>query len=192
MLTFDLIAKTKLLAADILQQRTSEVETTPKFLQNILGTSLYPVKEGNFSLTPLELIIDACRLFAKLADHKKVLETPCNQGQQGKCFPSVYTMLDMLLFETHILSMLTCILTGKTSVALIETANQQSSRTTDLANSESPTFSSSVIAWQILVSVLDSLKTLSCAYLSQGNVAKAYTKAREGAMMSKLTLLQGW
>ncbi len=55
-----------------------------------------------------------------------------------------------------------------------------------------PTFSSNVGAWHILVGLLESLRRVTTLYLCQGHLRKAQTKAREGAMMARQVLLQGW
>lgn len=73
--------------------------------------------------------------------------------------------------------------------AFVETESISTGRAPEEAT---PTFSSSVGAWQILVSVLESLRRVSQLYLCQGNLKKAHSKAREGAMMARRISLQGW
>lgn len=82
-LTFDLVAKAKLLVADLLQQRMFDVKTSRAFLHSLSDSSSGDNEGGKFSLTPLELVIDASRLLTKLADHKKVLEMSSNDDQEG-------------------------------------------------------------------------------------------------------------
>ncbi len=62
----------------------------------------------------------------------------------------------------------------------------------DTLEKATPTFSSNVGAWHILVGLLESLRRVTTLYLCQGHLRKAHTKAREGAMMAKQVLLQGW
>ncbi len=62
----------------------------------------------------------------------------------------------------------------------------------DTLEEATPTFSSNVGAWHILVGLLESLRRVTTLYLCQGHLRKAHTKAREGAMMARQVLLQGW
>ena len=105
-MTFDLVAKAKLLVADLLQQRMFDMTTARTFLHGLADTSSSHNEGGGFSLTPLELVIDACRLFTKLADHKKVLEMSLNQDQQGD------------LLYIHVVVHLTSIRTNKVTCSI--------------------------------------------------------------------------
>jgi len=53
-------------------------------------------------------------------------------------------------------------------------------------------FSPSVMAWQLQSDVLAILYKSASHYLVQGNPKKAHSKAREGAMLAKRTVLRGW
>ena len=69
-LTFDLAAKANLLVADFIQQEVFDVKCTSDFLKRFGQAN----ERGGFRLTPIELVIDACRILTRLADRKKVLE----------------------------------------------------------------------------------------------------------------------
>ena len=49
-----------------------------------------------------------------------------------------------------------------------------------------------VSAWEILVGLLSALKKVARLHLLQGNVKQAYYYAKEGAMLARTMLLQGW
>ena len=75
-LTFMLVAKAKLLASEILQQRTFDLQSSNSFLHYIINNS---DQSGNdderdvvFRLTPLELAVDAVKIYQKLASHRSV------------------------------------------------------------------------------------------------------------------------
>lgn len=49
-----------------------------------------------------------------------------------------------------------------------------------------------VSAWEILVSLLSALKQAARLHLLQGNVNQAHYYAKEGTMLARTMLLQGW
>lgn len=79
-LPFDLVARAKLLAADLIQQEGFVVKSTSELLSSMSSGA---DERGLFKLTPIELVIDASRLMIKLADHKKVLEEADTVDQPG-------------------------------------------------------------------------------------------------------------
>ena len=73
-LTFMFVAKAKLLASEILQQRTFDLRSSDALLHYIVNNS---DQSGNddgvlFQLTPLELAVDAVKIYQKLANHRSV------------------------------------------------------------------------------------------------------------------------
>lgn len=52
--------------------------------------------------------------------------------------------------------------------------------------------SSVVSAWEILVGLLSALKQVARLHLLQGNVNQAHYYAKEGALLARTMLLQGW
>lgn len=60
------------------------------------------------------------------------------------------------------------------------------------ANEPSLLVSSSVGAWDILIGLMSSLRSVAQLYLEQGIMKEAYHYAREGAMLARGLLLPGW
>lgn len=73
-LTFMFVAKAKLLASEILQQGTFDLLSTDSFMHYITdaGLSDKDKQDDTFRLTPLELAVDAVKIFQKLASHRCV------------------------------------------------------------------------------------------------------------------------
>ena len=70
-LTFMFVAKAKLLASEILQQRTFDLQSSETFLHYVIDNSDH-LSDDKFQLTPLELAVDAVKIFQKLANHRSV------------------------------------------------------------------------------------------------------------------------
>ena len=77
-LTFVIVAKAKLLASEILQQRTFDLKSSDAFLHYINNSDQSSERDDTFRLTPLELAVDAVKIFQKLANHRNVKITPEN------------------------------------------------------------------------------------------------------------------
>ena len=87
-LPFDLVARAKLLAADLIQQEGFNVKST----SDLLGSMSRGADErAVFKLTPIELVIDASRLMIKLADHKGVREEAATAEQVQPGVYCIYT-----------------------------------------------------------------------------------------------------
>lgn len=73
-LTFMFVAKAKLLASELLQQRTFDLKCSDTFLRYICNSDLLDKDDCDhtFRLTPLELAVDAVKIFQKLASHRCV------------------------------------------------------------------------------------------------------------------------
>lgn len=72
-LTFMFVAKAKLLTSEILQQRTFDLQSTDAFLHYITNNQSGDDDERSlFQLTPLELAVDAVKIYQKLASHRSV------------------------------------------------------------------------------------------------------------------------
>ena len=76
-LTFMFIAKAKLLASEILQQRTFDLRSSDTFLHYVINGSDQSGGDNEsdgalFRLTPLELAVDAVKIYQKLANHRSV------------------------------------------------------------------------------------------------------------------------
>ena len=76
-LTTMFVAKAKLLASEILQQKTFDLPSGDAFLHYVINNSQQSDDRGKqdhtfFRLTPLELTADAVKVFQKLADHPSV------------------------------------------------------------------------------------------------------------------------
>ena len=76
-LTFMFVAKAKLLASEILQQRTFDLRSSDSFLHYVINSSDQSgggdESDGAlFRLTPLELAVDAVKIYQKLANHRSV------------------------------------------------------------------------------------------------------------------------
>ena len=76
-LTFMFVAKAKLLASEILQQKNFDLQSSDSFLHYIINNSDQSGadNEGDhvlFQLTPLELAVDAVKIYQKLANHRSV------------------------------------------------------------------------------------------------------------------------
>ena len=85
-LTFMFVAKAKLLASEILQQRTFDLRSSNSFLRYIINNSDQSgnddEKDGVFQLTPLELAVDAVKIYQKLASHRSVkIEQKSNDSE---------------------------------------------------------------------------------------------------------------
>ncbi len=80
-LPFNIIAKAKLLASDLVQEEEFNLQSTSELLGSMGGATN---ERGSFRFTPIELVIDASRVMAKLAEHKRVLvEADIATGQPG-------------------------------------------------------------------------------------------------------------
>ena len=73
-LTFTFVAKAKLLASELLQQRTFDLKCSDTFLRYICNSDPLDMDDCDhtFRLTPLELAVDAVKIFQKLATHRSV------------------------------------------------------------------------------------------------------------------------
>ena len=76
-LTFMFVAKAKLLASEILQKRTFDLRSSDAFLHYVINGSNQSggddVRDGAlFQLTPLELAVDAVKIYQKLANHRSI------------------------------------------------------------------------------------------------------------------------
>ena len=77
-LTFVIVAKAKLLASEILKERTFDLKSLDAFLHYINNSDQSGERDDTFRLTPLELAVDAVKIFQKLANHRNVKITPEN------------------------------------------------------------------------------------------------------------------
>ena len=72
-LTFMFVAKAKLLASELLQQRTFDLQSGSDFLRYVRDAEEQESgEECMFRLSPLELSVDAVKIFQKLASHRSV------------------------------------------------------------------------------------------------------------------------
>ena len=76
-LTFIFVAKAKLLASEILQRRTFDLRSSDTFLHYVINGSDQSGGDNEsdgalFRLTPLELAVDAVKIYQKLANHRSV------------------------------------------------------------------------------------------------------------------------
>ena len=74
-LTYLCVAKAKLLTSEILQQRTFDLRSCDDFFHHVLNDSDGSGddrRDYTFRLTPLELAMDAVKIFQKLANHRSV------------------------------------------------------------------------------------------------------------------------
>ena len=87
-LTFMFVAKAKLLASEILQQRTFDLRSSNAFLHYVINGSDQSgsddVRDGAlFRLTPLELAVDAVKIYQKLANHRSIkIEKETSDGSE--------------------------------------------------------------------------------------------------------------
>jgi hypothetical protein len=77
-LTFMFVAKAKLLVSEILQQKTFDLRSSDAFLHYVINNSDQSGNDDDerdgalFRLTPLELAVDAVKIYQKLANHRSV------------------------------------------------------------------------------------------------------------------------
>ena len=83
-LTFMFVAKAKLLASELLQQRTFDLKPSDIFLRYICSSNPLDKDdcEHTFRFTPLELAVDAVKIFQKLASHRSVKIEPDDSGME--------------------------------------------------------------------------------------------------------------
>ena len=182
-LTFMFVAKAKLLASEILQQKTFDLKSNEAFLDYISNNS--DQTEDNehghvFRLTPLELVVDAVKIFQRLASHRSVKVTSNTSSSKDPELNGGFTEQ-----TTNQIPALDedCDTTGQESANELDNEGVEES---------SLLVSSSVGAWDILVGVMSSLREVSRLYLEQGIVKEAHHYAREGAMLARGLLLSGW
>ena len=85
-LTFMFAAKAKLLASEVLQQRTFDLKSADDFLHHVRNSNEHSYgRDYIFRLTPLELAVDAVKIFQRLASHRSVtVVTGNNDGKLRK------------------------------------------------------------------------------------------------------------
>ena len=88
-LTFMFVAKAKLLASEILQQRTFDLQSSDSFLHYVINNSDQSgnddERDGVFQLTTLELAVDAVKIYQKLASHRRVkIKQESNDSESNK------------------------------------------------------------------------------------------------------------
>ena len=83
-LTFVFAAKAKLLASEILLRRTFDLKSGDDFLHYVRHSDERSYGQDYiFRLTPLELAVDAVKIFQRLASHRSV--TMVTENSDGKC-----------------------------------------------------------------------------------------------------------
>ena len=111
-LTFMFVAKAKLLASELLQQKTFDLKSSDIFLHYICNSDPLDECDQTFRLTPLELAVDAVKIFQKLANHRSVKiesddssTSTCESYSNGKLAAvhkeliTLFWRVDLLPFE---------------------------------------------------------------------------------------------
>ena len=180
-LSHSLTARAKLLTARYLQHQKFELKPSQDFLHYLLSEPCEGFDGKPFTLTPLELATDALKVYQNLADHHNIMR------YEGVVVSQLFFRWYFQEVKTYLTGSYKALFFGRYT-SLESTIYFPPSKPDAHMSRDASVQGGQDILWGLLCA----LKEVTRVYLDQGGMREAYYYAREGAMLSRTVLLQGW